>query len=641
MPRTVESLENSELVRFARDEVQKFQAGQINRFSHYSQLSTQFGFSCKTIESYLGRTGVTQERGIVLRERYGRNIRSDRRAAMLDFARAEVERFRAGETQVLPSTAEFSTQFGYSPKTVYDFLSKAGLTKEKKIAKQERQGQVLGSRMAQNLASFVHEEIINFRAGEISSIIPIEELITKFGYSRGYISRILRITGLREERQAIQAENTRLAEIFTPSSELAWILGVLAGGGSVDRNNGEISLGRSREGLDSTFISVGEKLFKLNVRYKNLMIGGEKECQRPRFFDISLARALGDLRVDGWPHTILERYSWIFKNEAYMWVFLTGIFDTRVSVEVGKNRQMKFNSINPAAISFMLDLFSRVGIRRPFVTYSEGKLSRVTIKNIKDLKFIAENIHSYVPDKEEKLRLLRKQSLKDGYERALSGNEVIAEWTRLCSEVLGHVPTCQEINWLYRQGKTKWTSTTYAYHFGKIADGRKRYSVARQYLINLLPIANETTGVSTQAVESKTRRSDSEEEFIEEYRIARNVTLKEKGCLPTISDFFDLRKSGIISHTGQAFCYRFGNGSFNKTKEYLEAIIMKADISGILQEYEMKTGTQIKYMPKQHNEIDQLGKQKLAEIIAEFKRRTPSNTILYGPTGRSLLEAIK
>lgn len=268
---------------------------------------------------------------------------------------------------------------------------------------------------AQNLRDYVREEIEQVRTGRSNHISTDRELMARFGYVySGSIQITLSRGNLIKERKAARMLiNSAIQEMkFSPSKELASILGMLAMGGYVDTSNyDEIALYHSEISLLSYFKSIAESLFECAAQLKPVNRADGSQYQMVRFRKRTAARALGDLRKDQWPQTVTEKHGWIYENPDYLWGFLEGVFDISGMPRIGRNREVSFAVTRLNTASFLQGLMKQIGIMKPNLEHSQKRkegIQGVRISNWRDLKLFASNIHSHIPTKEQALTFYRE-----------------------------------------------------------------------------------------------------------------------------------------------------------------------------------------------------------------------------------------
>lgn len=273
---------------------------------------------------------------------------------------------------------------------------------------------------AQELISFVREEIRLFQSSEIRSISTNEELRERFGYEQtSSFYPLLRKEGLIFERRMIRARGGYLKQgagySLTPSYECSWMIGILAGGGSV-APTGVIAISET----DSDFLDIvksrGERLFGIHGFKDTLRIKADgSPYQYIHFHNRGLARQFGDLRRHVWPQTVLDRHHWIIEDSRYIAGLLEGIFDTRGLVDPSK--VIILLTSYPNIANFLAELLIRIGIEKPVVRYKDQD-NAVTIGagiyNLRDMGAFAQIIHSNISQKEEELEEIRRKHVHEG-----------------------------------------------------------------------------------------------------------------------------------------------------------------------------------------------------------------------------------
>jgi len=340
----------------------------------------------------------------------------------------------------------------------------------------------------QGLVSFAKEEVGKFRTGEMGRISSYKELGVKFGCSTATAFNYLNKKGMTEERRLIKKEIR--SETLVPSPTLAWMIGVLAGGGEVRLRKGSerISLSSDDKVFLEKFKSTGEELFQSNaVTYKRYIQKGGKEYIQILFCNQKMALTLGNLSRIQWPHTICDRHDWIFKDRRYVWSFLEGLFEPRGSIIIKpkqRRRAIIFGTSYLHVANFIANLLVRVDVKNPMLvgcTRAREGISGVAIYNLPDIKIFVDNIHSQSPKKEERLELLRNLP-----RRVIPSNEeFIKEWVYL-KDLLGRTPSFNEIQEFKKEGKTKYTPDAYSYRFGKRSKGKKSFKEARNNLEKII-----------------------------------------------------------------------------------------------------------------------------------------------------------
>ncbi|OGH19809.1 MAG: hypothetical protein A3D74_04620 [Candidatus Levybacteria bacterium RIFCSPHIGHO2_02_FULL_37_13] len=283
------------------------------------------------------------------------------------------------------------------------------------------------------------------------------------------------------------------SETIPPSRELAWMIGVLAGGGYSNPNDKRISMDSDNEEFVRAFKSAGERLFGVNASVRTKK--GEDNTKKLKgivFQGKKITNTIGDLRGSEWPRTIVEQHKWIIENSNYLWSFIEGIFDRRGNVSMGKDsvRGVFIYSDYANVANFLAEILVRVGIRKPLIEHDKrGKqgIKGIRFENKQDLKYFADNIHSRIQGKEERLEACRQLTVgrrKRSVEvpvktsKRITKEDAISEWIRI-KTFLGHTPNSGEIERLKRDGGTKYSSSVYYRRFGEGKFSKARENIEK------------------------------------------------------------------------------------------------------------------------------------------------------------------
>lgn len=319
---------------------------------------------------------------------------------------------------------------------------------------------------AENLRNVVRQEIEDFGLGKIPRLSNFPELSRRFGYASPSASRtILVSSGLLEERQL--AKQSRFG-FSTPGTEWAWMIGVLAGGGYVGQS-GEISVRSDVPQLLDTFKSRGEIIFEIPSRSREQ----EKKTKMSvvtkgvvAFYSTQIASVVGDLNLDNWPSTVIDKHRWILEHERYSWKFIEGFFEKRGAVygrTVGrgtKSYMILLTTSSATGANFLAELCVRLGIETPTVRKSYQPRG-VTLNRSSDMNLLANNVFPVSPQKESLLVKLRDHLVHKGRDIVYSDQEVIDEWIRL-QAILGHAPNSRELRRLKQDGISKYSPVVFA-----------------------------------------------------------------------------------------------------------------------------------------------------------------------------------
>lgn len=214
-----------------------------------------------------------------------------------------------------------------------------------------------------------------------------------------------------------------------PSRNYAWILGALSGGGYVDTKRGTIRMICSNDQFIKEFGIIAEQVFQVNAYTRPYK---EKSLKTEIHYGSLNISSIGSLTKKDWPDTIIHKHPWVLGNTLYSCGFLEGYFDTSGAIvfesrgfKKGKQKRkwrIHLYTIYPEAVSLLADILTRVGIESPKQLHSSPshskdstecnllKIAGVRISKAVDIRNFALNVHSKVPEKEEKLNSLRQNS---------------------------------------------------------------------------------------------------------------------------------------------------------------------------------------------------------------------------------------
>lgn len=311
------------------------------------------------------------------------------------------------------------------------------------------------------LAAYVALLLEEFETGERTTLPSPHELGELFDYQNTVgMTRSLSNRGLLHRLEQAYKE----ANIVYPSNEWAWMLGILALGGSTSPHNQQISLTSSDPYLLNAFSLRGANLFHMNPASTiDRAKSDGRETRRVFFGNGYMVKALGDLRRESWPETISEKHRWIYEDDEYIWSFLEGVCEVRgvISNKPGK-RRITVNTNFRQVANTISDLLVRVGIDQPRdkrdSSTREG-IRGVEVGTLDDVTYLAQHIHSVNPKREEILQELRELDIKSPA-RVNSLDEVVDEWIRL-RNLLGRVPNSSDIPRLKKLGETPYSIKVY------------------------------------------------------------------------------------------------------------------------------------------------------------------------------------
>ncbi len=406
-----------------------------------------------------------------------------------------------------------------------------------------------------SLVQHTQKELEQFQSGLISRLSSTKDLAREFYYTPDTVRVILRESGINPKRKA--AVEVREKQKFAPSGELAWILGVVAGGGHVGRR--EIEVFSKDDAVLKEFSLLAGRIFDVNIK---------ESSHSASFYGRNLAVNLGDLKNDTFPKTIQTLHSWVLESTDYCWKFLAGYFEVKGSIKEKKPR-ITFNSHYLLVNQFLADLLLQVGINRVIrlrkINTKEG-LVGVQISNTEDLKTFSNHIHLVNTAKEKILEKFRGFQVRKEAE-IHSEKDLLDEYVRIKS-LLGYPPKRTEVRDLFKRGATKFGPHAYEYWFA-IKHKEKGFIKARERIE--IKLATEKALAELEAEPRsyyRPKRKYLDEQLIDEWKKIRAIL----GTTPTSSKIRRLIKEGKTSISVQAYMTRFGDGNFSRAKRYLEEI---------------------------------------------------------------------
>lgn len=318
----------------------------------------------------------------------------------------------------------------------------------------------------EQLLGYVQDSIQKLKAGEISRLPTLQDLANLSGYKKpDGLSKFLRSQGINLHEYD---HPYRLPE---PSADLAWFLGIVSAGGGTRLDRGRFRLKNSHANVLEKYKLLGERLFSLNASRIN---NEEPDSWRRRgyeFNNVKVGRFLGDLRRVSWARTILSQHPWIVDNPEYTWGFISGFFEKRGGVDTNEESSyfvIRLTAPSQSGANLLAEMLVRGGVEHPYIQYASGdddeKPRGVWICNLKDIRHFSQQVHSVIPEKEERLEHYRTRFPKRGF-RKHPDEQLIEEWERIKKE-LGKIPSGIDIRKLKKESKTDISYVSYANRFG-------------------------------------------------------------------------------------------------------------------------------------------------------------------------------
>lgn len=285
---------------------------------------------------------------------------------------------------------------------------------------------------------------------------------------------IQEISARRQEEYS--AVNERRERLLIPSRPLARTIGMLAGGGYINLSKGKAYLYSPDEPVLTAFQNSCEDIFQIMPKRIPMWIQKDgRTYYTIGFYNLSLARALGDMRRTEWPKTVNNLHPWIKTNPDFLWGFLEGFFEMRGEIETElPHRHAMFRTSYFSIKQELKDLLQKAGVRNP-VMRKEG----VYVGKIREIKTIAQSIHLAIPEKERMLTFYRNYADKQPRVKEPCFEDILAEWERV-KTIMGRNPTSPEVQQWKKEGKTLYSKNVYTARLGG------DFSTARDTLNKLL-----------------------------------------------------------------------------------------------------------------------------------------------------------
>lgn len=390
---------------------------------------------------------------------------------------------------------------------------------------------------------------------------------------------------ISQNLSGIAEEITEAERIILPSTDWAWMMGILAGGGHITKN-GRVLFATRFEQLQQSLIERGEKLFQRNARLE-LYPNYPNRSPVIAFGNKTVALELSSFTRDQYVTTINARHNWLLSDSKYIWPFLEGVFEARGRFHRNTNNrfeQIFLHSVFLKETSFLTELLTRVGVEDPRVI--RARMTREGVRGVSmslltDIRLFSENVHSVIPFKEEGLAFYRTIDTSLRKFRVYSKDEVISDWIK-ASVILKRTPTEHYIRRLRQLGIIQCSPQVFGRLFsesGSPTDFKnarlaleKIFEESHNIVFNDSEIEQARTKfLEAQWLLKKQRRMPkrySDEDIIESWVKARNML----GYIPTSADLERLNEEGIVKITVPTFVERFGDGrTFVSARNSLEA----------------------------------------------------------------------
>ena len=386
----------------------------------------------------------------------------------------------------------------------------------------------------------------------------------------------------------------RREELIMPSTELAWMMGVLAVSGSINNadHKGKISFYMLHSSLYDVLKSRGERLFGVNA---HMSYYESRKSPILSFKTGFYGEAMGNFARDAWVDTISNQHNWVLKNDRYILSFLEGAFNVRGYFF--KSPRQKYDSLRIStayrvAANFLSELMVRVGVEDPSIatkSYTREGIRGIAITSLRDIKHFAEHIHSMDPNLEKKLVFYRDLDLEHNkvmlsQDRIIPIEAVLREWIRI-TRILNHPPLRFEIKRLYKLGLTEFGDWVYPLKFddsgSKKNFGRAKKNLDKEMDKNDIKIDDSEVIEAQRKYVQYSRLRDqrkpevyvhSDEDIIQNW-IRLRVQL---GRAPTSYEVLQFKEEGKIDCGLNTFIRHFGDRkSFASAQAALEKIVQE------------------------------------------------------------------
>lgn len=262
-----------------------------------------------------------------------------------------------------------------------------------------------------------------------------------------------------------EKKNRRKKEPITipPSKEYAWMLGVVSGGGH-NNPKGQISIYSTDDLLINNFNTIGESLFNTHPKgYRHSILIDGRIYKTATFLTTSAGSALGDLRREQWPQTLLETHSWVFQDQTYAKGFLEGFSEMRCRhvTTTDNYENLHIATKYPHVADALETLLTTIGINEAQRTYRERDgLTGIIIGTQTNVNTFATQIHSVIPEKERRLEICRTLEYRD----KLPPSSYVLDWKK-AQDYLKGPPTYKKLRELYQSGLTVFSPSAYTSRF--------------------------------------------------------------------------------------------------------------------------------------------------------------------------------
>lgn len=225
---------------------------------------------------------------------------------------------------------------------------------------------------------------------------------------------VMRANRLGLNRRGYNAKaRQKQIRVVSPSGELAWFLGVLAGDGYVTpivnkANTYKVLMIGISEPFVNRFARIGEELFgiapSLRQYNKYKLKGKWRKYYECVFFSKAMVEFFGDWKENVWSKTLTEKFSWTFNDKRFVASFLSGFFDADGSIRYDQRsytKRISFAVQNKRSQRTIAGMIEVLGVRSKI--YPKG----IQIDGKKNVKKLAFKLMSSIPQKHNLIQLMR------------------------------------------------------------------------------------------------------------------------------------------------------------------------------------------------------------------------------------------
>lgn len=334
----------------------------------------------------------------------------------------------------------------------------------------------------QQLIDHLARERVSFVQRITNSFSNSYDLAKLYGIDPDTVCRVAQAQGysMRErQRQTSQRREVIYSErLITPAHDTAWLLGVLCGAGSTTGRR--VTITSHNMILLDRFHVLGESIFQLKGRKTPAHKTQRRNFATVSFSDTALAPALGNLRKDSWPDTIISKYPWILKEDAYGWKFLEGLFETLGIVSL--RGSIRIHTQHIFAADFISKLLVGLGLNENSVRLVKDKSKRkgiagIDIHQIDAIRYLAQRIEILDGAKKDMLIGITNINLSS-HHRPRDYEELIIEWLKL-KKLLGKTPSEHQINEMRKKGLTRFSDGVYKSWFSSELGNKRSFFQTR------------------------------------------------------------------------------------------------------------------------------------------------------------------